>query len=107
MPVQTVAIISPGDMGHSVGRALGEHGLDVITCLAGRSDRTRKLAKLGRFRDVPSLETMVSEADLVVVILPPSAALKTANQVAEAMASADRFADHCSSSGVKRAVSPF
>ena len=90
MPVKTVAIISPGDMGHSVGRALGEHGLDVITCLAGRSDRTRKLAKLGRFRDVPSLEAMVSEADLVVAILPPSAALKTAGQVAEAMASAGK-----------------
>ncbi len=87
MPVQTVAIISPGDMGHSVGRALGEHGLDVITCLAGRSDRTRKLAELGRFRDLPTLGAMVSEADLVLSIMPPSAALDTARLVAQAMAS--------------------
>ena len=41
MRVKTVAILSPGDMGHSVGGALVEHGLDVITCLAGRSERTR------------------------------------------------------------------
>lgn len=87
MPVQTVAIISPGDMGHAVGRALGEHGLEVITCLAGRSDRTRRLAELGRFRDLPTLEAMVSEADLVLSIIPPSAALDTARQVAQAMAS--------------------
>jgi len=87
MPVQTVAIISPGDMGHAVGRALVEHGLDVITCLGGRSDRTRKLAKLGRFRDLPSLEAMVAEADLVLSILPPSAALDIARLVAQAMAS--------------------
>ncbi len=90
MPVRTVAIISPGDMGHAVGRALVEHGLDVITCLAGRSDRTRKLAKLGRFRDLPSLEAMVAEADLVLSILPPSAAVDTARLVAQAMASAGK-----------------
>jgi len=87
MPVQTVAIISPGDMGHAVGRALVEHGLDVITCLAGRSDRTRKLAELGKFRDLPTLEAMVSEADLVLSIMPSSAALDTARLVAQAMAS--------------------
>ncbi|SVC17849.1 uncharacterized protein METZ01_LOCUS270703, partial [marine metagenome] len=30
MAVETVAIMSPGDMGHSVGRALRESGLDVV-----------------------------------------------------------------------------
>ena len=33
MVVKTVAIISPGDMGHSVGSVLRDNGFDVITCL--------------------------------------------------------------------------
>ena len=39
--INTVAIMSPGDMGHSVGLELKKHGIDVITCLEGRSDRTK------------------------------------------------------------------
>ena len=35
MEVRTVGILSPGDMGHAVGRALREHGLHVVTCLEG------------------------------------------------------------------------
>ena len=90
MPVRTVAIMSPGDMGHAVGRALGSNGLDVITCLAGRSEHTRTLAGRGGFRDLPSLEAMVSEADLVLSILPPAAAPGVAREVAAAMASAGK-----------------
>ena len=96
MTIETVAILSPGDMGHAVGRALGEHGLDVITCLKGRSERTRTLARQGNFRDVPSLEEMVSQADLVMSILVPAQASGLARQVAEALKSTDAdtlFAD--------------
>ena len=44
MELNTIAILSPGDMGHGVGKVLVEHGYRVITCLAGRSQRTRDLA---------------------------------------------------------------
>ena len=33
MPVKTVAIMSPGEMGHAVGRGLLAGSLSVITCL--------------------------------------------------------------------------
>ena len=85
MAVNTVAILSPGDMGHAVGRALGEHGLEVITCLDGRSERTRRLAEKGGFRDVPTLKDMISQADLVFSILVPSEAIGVARRVAEAI----------------------
>lgn len=85
MSLRTVAIMSPGDMGHAVGRVLGEHGLEVLTCLAGRSERTRGLAERGRFRDLPSLESVIREADLVLSILPPAAALEMARRATEAM----------------------
>ena len=39
----TIAIISPGDMGHAVGALLRQAGLRVITQLDGRSGRTRAL----------------------------------------------------------------
>lgn len=90
MAVKTVAILSPGDMGGAVGRALKENGLDVITCLEGRSERTRSLAEEAGIRDVPSLGRMLVEADITLSIMVPS----------EAKATAQRVADAASSSGV-------
>ena len=88
MSVRMVAILSPGDMGHAVGWALGDHGLDVITCLRGRSERTSGLARAGNIRDVADLGQLVSEADLVLSIIPPAQAVGVARQVAEAIRSA-------------------
>jgi 3-hydroxyisobutyrate dehydrogenase-like beta-hydroxyacid dehydrogenase len=87
MTVKTIAILSPGDMGHGVGRALGESGFDVITCLEGRSQRTRDLAGIAKIRDVPSLEELVRQADLILSILVPSQASGIAAQVADALRS--------------------
>ena len=58
-------------MGHDVGRVLRESGLDVITCLEGRGERTRELAERAGFRDVPNLDEMVREADLVLSNFKP------------------------------------
>ena len=88
MGLETIAILSPGDMGHGVGKALAEHGYDVITCLTGRSQRTRDLAAAGGFRDVPSLEEMTLQADLIMSILVPDQAVDVADQVADAMRAA-------------------
>ena len=33
MTVPMVGILSPGDMGHAVGRVLVENGVKVVTCL--------------------------------------------------------------------------
>ena len=85
MGLETIAILSPGDMGHGVGKALVEHGYDVITCLTGRSQRTRDLAAAGGFRDVPSLEEMTLQADLIMSILVPAEAVGVARLVADAM----------------------
>ncbi len=81
----TIAILSPGDMGHAVGRVLGEHGHHVITCLAGRSERTKALAGQGGFNDVADLDTLTGTADLILSIIPPAAGLAMAEAVAAAM----------------------
>ncbi len=85
MPHKTIAVLGTGDMGHAVGRALGEHGYDVVTCLAERSRRSRKLAAAAGISDVTDLDTLVREADLFLSILPPAAALDCAQSIAGAM----------------------
>lgn len=85
MGVKTVAIQSPGDMGHAVGKVLGENGFDVITCLAGRSQRTKELAEEGNFRIVETMDDLVNEADLILSILVPGRAKELVNEVAESL----------------------
>jgi 3-hydroxyisobutyrate dehydrogenase-like beta-hydroxyacid dehydrogenase len=81
----TVAVLSPGDMGHGVGHTLHAGGLRVITCLAGRSERSRALAKEAGIEDVPDDQTMVREADVLLAILPPDKAPGLAERVAAAL----------------------
>ena len=88
MGLETIAILSPGDMGHGVGKALVERGYEVITCLKGRSRRTRDLAATAGFHDAPSLEEMILRADLIMSILVPAEAVRVAREAADAMRAA-------------------
>lgn len=87
MGFSTIAILSPGNMGGAVGARMKESGYDVITCLAGRSDFTRKKATDAGFRDVARMDTLVTEADLILSILDPAKAVDIATQVASSMKS--------------------
>ena len=87
----TVAVLMPGDMGHAVGRALKAADHKVITCLAGRSAHTKALAAKAGLADVGQLAATVAEADLVLSILPPAAALTLARDVAAAMTKTGAF----------------
>lgn len=83
----TVGLLSPGDMGHVVGKVMVDHGLKVLTCLADRSERTRGLAAAGGIEDTPSYEALVEQVDLMVSILVPAEAMGAATRVAEALKS--------------------
>ncbi len=83
MPISTVAILSPGDMGHAVGQRLKEHELDVITCLAGRSERTRTLAEKAGIQDVATMEELVEQADLIMSMTVSAAVPSLCRQVAD------------------------
>ncbi len=96
MDLKTIAILSPGDMGSGVGRDLAGRGFDVVTCLAGRGENSRARAQSAGFRELPDFDALVSEADLVLSILPPEAATGLAREVAAAMARSGKtppFAD--------------
>jgi 3-hydroxyisobutyrate dehydrogenase-like beta-hydroxyacid dehydrogenase len=86
MSLNTIGILSPGDMGHIVGRVLGSYGLNVITCLQGRRKRTRALAARADIADVPTYQALVCDADIILSILPPAQAEHAAQKVAHALA---------------------
>ena len=83
--IETVAIQSPGDMGSGVGRDLVSRGYRVVTCLAGRSERSRKLADAAGLELAESLDALVASADIVLSILPPAAAEGFADEAAAAI----------------------
>ena len=87
--LSTVGILSPGDMGHTVGNVLRQNGLRVITCLEGRSQRTRQLAEKARIVDVPTYTQFVTEADLILSIMVPAQAMSAASMAAEALQKID------------------
>lgn len=85
MAIQTVGMLSPGDMGHSIGKVLHDSGLQVITCFEGRSQRSRDLADVAGIEDGGSLEEVVAAADVFLSVLVPSSAVEVARRVAGAI----------------------
>jgi len=81
----TIAIMSPGDMGHSFGQVLlssGENKFRIITNLTGRSERTQKLSNSAGIIDVKTDEEIIQQADFIFSILVPSEATSTAQRFA-------------------------
>ena len=85
MAIETVAILSPGDMGHAVGQLLREHELKVVTCLTGRSQRTKNLAELAGIADVPDLNDMVAQSLIILSISVSEMVPSICRRVADAI----------------------
>lgn len=85
MAIQTVGLLSPGEMGHTIGGVLHASGLRVLTHLGDRSPRSRELAARAGMEDTPSLDALVSEAEILLSVLVPARATAVADQVATAM----------------------
>lgn len=85
MDISTIGIMSPGDMGHAVGRAVRAQGFTVLTALDGRSARSHALAEQGGLGDAGTLDDLIAQSDMVLSIMPPSAAPGFAEAAAQAM----------------------
>lgn len=85
MPIQTIGILSPGDMGQAIAAVLNQNGLKTIAALGNRSERTRQLAAAANIQDVDSVTQLVIESDVILSVLVPAAATEAAKQVAEAI----------------------
>ncbi len=72
-------------MGHAVGQELINNGIPVLTCLVGRSERTRKLAEKAGIKAVPTYDNLVEETNLILSILVPGEAENAAKKIADTM----------------------
>jgi L-threonate 2-dehydrogenase len=85
MEICTVGVMSPGDMGHAVGKVLWVAGRRVITCLDGRSARTvARSTKAGIIAVTDDL-ALVRESDVILSILHPAHAVSMAERIAVAV----------------------
>jgi hypothetical protein len=74
-----VGLLHPGEMGSAIGTALQGVGHEVVWASAGRSDATH--ARAAAFTDIGSVEALAGEAQVVLSICPPHAALDVARSV--------------------------
>jgi 3-hydroxyisobutyrate dehydrogenase-like beta-hydroxyacid dehydrogenase len=80
-----VGLLSPGEMGSAVAVTLREQGVTVLTCLEGRSARTRDLAERDQLEVAPTLADLVLASDVILSIVPPASALDVARAVTAAI----------------------
>jgi 3-hydroxyisobutyrate dehydrogenase-like beta-hydroxyacid dehydrogenase len=86
----TVAIVAPGEMGAAVAARLGEHGVTVITSLAGRSAASAARAERSGMVPAANDDTLVGGVDVVLSIVPPAEAVSLARRLAPALTRAAR-----------------
>jgi 3-hydroxyisobutyrate dehydrogenase-like beta-hydroxyacid dehydrogenase len=90
MVFQSIGILSIGEMGYHWAKILTGHGVKVLTYAKDRSETTRRRAEQLGVECVPSLNSLVKAADLIVSIVVPFAAKRVANKVAKATAKSGR-----------------
>ncbi|MBI2371427.1 MAG: NAD(P)-dependent oxidoreductase [Deltaproteobacteria bacterium] len=81
----TIGILGIGEMGAAWARLLRRHGQEVLTYLDDRSERTKKRAQEAAVASRESVEALVRDADVVVSLVPTSAADPVADAVARAI----------------------
>jgi len=81
MPM-VVGLLHPGEMGSAVGASLVAGGAKVLWTPEGRGAATRKRAEALGLRDAGSLASLAHEAEVILSVAPPHAALDVAREVA-------------------------
>jgi 3-hydroxyisobutyrate dehydrogenase-like beta-hydroxyacid dehydrogenase len=71
---KTVGILYPGEMGAALGQVLTPRGIRCVTTLVGRRDATARRCREAGIVTVESLGEVVRQADVVLSVVPPSAA---------------------------------
>lgn len=85
--MSAVAVLYPGEMGGAVARLLAGRGCEVLTCAAQRSARTQTAAEAAGMTTLADLDEVVRRCGYVFSLVPPTAALATAEAMARAAAS--------------------
>ena len=86
----TIVVIAMGEMGSGVARRLRERGATVLTSPTGRSAASRARAERAGAALVDDDVTLVADADFVLSIIPPGAAVAFAERLAPALRQSNR-----------------
>ncbi|KAK3988073.1 hypothetical protein QBC44DRAFT_351385 [Cladorrhinum sp. PSN332] len=81
--VGIISIISMGDMGAGIAKLLTSHNYAVLTNVTGRSEDTHARA-LSSSATLVTSDSLLLQADLILSIVPPSAAISTAQRILSA-----------------------
>jgi len=82
IPEVSIALLHPGQMGASIGAALRRAGHEVGWAAEGRSGATRRRAATAGLAERATVAEVATDAQVVLSICPPHAALTVARQVA-------------------------
>ena len=80
--IKTVALLHPGNMGVTIGAAAATSGASVLWASNDRGNATRRRAEQAKLIDAGNLSAAVRQADVVLSVCPPHAALDVARSVA-------------------------
>lgn len=84
-----VGLVGAGEMGSALGAGWVAGGARVVTCIAGRSERTRSLAAAAGLTLVSTLDEVVAASDIVASVVPPASAIAGAEQIAQSAVRVD------------------
>jgi 3-hydroxyisobutyrate dehydrogenase-like beta-hydroxyacid dehydrogenase len=87
---EKIGIMSIGEMGFHWAKLLKGHGVEVLTYDRDRGEVSRKRGQNAGVVSLDSMIDLVSQADLIVSIVVPSAAIDIAKKVAEAVKTSRR-----------------
>jgi len=79
--MSTVGLLHPGEMGAAIGSALRARNIPVLWASEGRSASTARRAAAADLHDLGTIEQMTIQADVIISICPPHAALALAGTV--------------------------
>ena len=78
----TVGLLHPGEMGSVVGACLRAGGIRVVWPSAGRSEASRRRARVSDLEDLGTLAAVVAASDVILSVCPPGSATDVARLVA-------------------------
>jgi 3-hydroxyisobutyrate dehydrogenase-like beta-hydroxyacid dehydrogenase len=76
-----IGVLHPGEMGSAVGACLSQRGLTVLWASAGRGPATADRAAAAGMRDAGTAGEMAGQAEVILSVCPPHAALEVARSV--------------------------
>lgn len=85
MKIETIGVMSPGDMGQAVAQQLKQRGYHVCTALDQRSARSKTLAREAGLTDVGTIARLTEQCDVILSIMNPGSALEFSGEVAQAL----------------------